>query len=105
MGTNLYAWRRRLHLRLASLGPFIIKGCISELKMACGKSECRCHKGGPKHPATYLALSQQGKQRLIYLSKKEQKDARQWLANYKEVEAIIRELTLCNIQILKSRKS
>jgi len=100
---NLYARRHRLRSKLNRLGP-LIKGSISELKMACGKSECRCHKGGPKHPATYLSLYQQGKKRLVYLSKKEQKDARQWLANYKEVEAIIRELTLCNIQILKSRK-
>ena len=87
MGTkNLYARRRRLRNKLACLGP-LIKGCISELKMTCGKPECRCHKVGPKHPATYLALSQQGKQRLSYLSKKEQKYARQWLANYKEAEA------------------
>ena len=101
--SRLYAQRRRLRQKLASLGPFI-KGSVCELKMNCGKPECRCHKGGPKHPATYFSFYREGKQRLIYLSKKEQKDARQWLANYKETETIIKELTSCNIQILKSRK-
>lgn len=103
MKANLYARRKRLRHRLASLGPFI-KGSISDLKMKCGKPECRCHKGGPKHPSTCLTLSREGKRKVTYLSKKEQKYARQWLANYKEAENIIKELSSCNVQILKSRK-
>ena len=104
MRTNLYARRKRLRHKLTSLGPFI-KGSISDLKMNCGKPECRCHKGGPKHPATCLTFYREGKRSLIYVPKKERKRARQWLANYKEAENIIFDLTLCNVQLLKSKKN
>jgi len=34
----------------------LIQGSLSEYQRTCGTPGCRCHHGGPKHSAAYLAI-------------------------------------------------
>ncbi len=100
--SGLYAKRKRLRGRLINLGH-IIKGSVVELRMCCGKPNCRC-KRGQKHITPYLSTHISGKSRHIYLSPTRKKDAAAWVENYHKAHEIINELSKLNAEILKRRK-
>jgi len=47
----------------------IIKGSLSEYLRTCGTLGCRCHHGGPKHAAVYLAVRYGKKRMSIFIPK------------------------------------
>jgi hypothetical protein len=54
---------RKRASRLVQEKP-LIQGSLVESLRTCGTSGCRCHHGGPKHSAAYLAI-RYGKRRAM----------------------------------------
>jgi len=75
-----------LHRQLARLGP-LMRGSVVII--------------GTRNKQPYFSLNKDKKTRLIYLGKKREKRARQYSANYQQLLAIVEEMTLLNMQLLK----
>jgi hypothetical protein len=78
--------RAALHRQLAGLGP-LMRGSVVII--------------GVRNKQPYFSLNKDKKTRLIYLGKKREKRARQYCANYQKLLAIVEEMTLLNMALLK----
>jgi intergrase/recombinase len=72
--------------------PFI-RGSIVKMNRSCGKANCWCAKNGKGHVSYYLALRLGSKRRMIYIPRKNEKKAREWVATYRQVSRGINEIT------------
>jgi hypothetical protein len=75
-----------LHRQLAGLGS-LMRGSVVII--------------GARNKQPYFSLNKDKKTRLIYLGKKREKRARQYSANYQKLLAIVEEITLLNMALLK----
>jgi len=56
---------------------------------------------GARHKQPYFSLNKEKKTRLIYLGKNREPAARKLSANYKSLLAIVEEMTLLNMELLR----
>lgn len=77
---------KTLQRRLGQIGP-LMRGTVVLL--------------GARNKQPYFSLNKEKKTRLIYLGKKREAAARQLSANYKTLLAIVEEMTLLNMELLK----
>lgn len=56
---------------------------------------------GTRNKQPYFSLNKDNKTRLIYLGEKRVARARQYSANYKRLLAIVEEMTILNMELLK----
>jgi hypothetical protein len=56
---------------------------------------------GARHKQPYFSLNKEKRTRLIYLGKNREPAARKLSANYKSLLAIVEEMTLLNMELLK----
>lgn len=56
---------------------------------------------GGRHTQPYFSVSVGGKTRVMYLGAERAPSARQWVANYRKLVALIDEVTLLRMQLLK----
>ena len=81
--------RRRvktLQRHLGSLGP-LMRGSVVVI--------------GTRNKQSYFSLNKDKKTHLIYLGKKREQRAKEYSVNYKKLLAIVEEMTLLNMQLLK----
>ena len=72
--------------------PFI-RGSIVKMNRNCGKANCWCAKNGKGHISYYLALRIGSKRKMIYIPRRSEKKAREWVATYKQISRGINEIT------------
>lgn len=77
---------KNLQRRLGQVGP-VMRGTVVLL--------------GARNKQPYFSLNKEKKTRLIYLGKKREALARTLSANYKTLLAIVEEMTLLNMELLK----
>ena len=88
--TEQRAMKRRirvLHNQLGKLGPFM-RGTVVVI--------------GTRNKQPYFSLNKDNKTRLIYLGKKRELQARHMSDTYKQLLAIIEEMTTLNMELLKT---
>jgi len=56
---------------------------------------------GTRNKQSYFSLNKDKKTHLIYLGKKREERAKEYSANYKELLAIVEEMTLLSMKLLK----
>lgn len=56
---------------------------------------------GTRNKQSYFSLNKDKKTHLIYLGKKREERAKEYSANYKKLLAIVEEMTLLNMTLLK----
>ncbi len=56
---------------------------------------------GTRNKQSYFSLNKDKKTHLIYLGKKREDRAKEYSANYKKLLAIVEEMTLLNMKLLK----
>ena len=56
---------------------------------------------GTRNKQSYFSLNKDKKTHLIYLGKKREEHANEYSANYKKLLAIVEEMTLLNMKLLK----
>lgn len=78
---------RTLQRQMGELGPFM-RGTVVVI--------------GTRNKQPYFSLNKDKKTRLIYLGKKREAQARRLSAGYKKLLAIIEEMTILNMELLKN---
>ncbi len=97
----LRAKSRSLRSQMRKLGP-MVQGSVVLRRMKCGKHNCKCTRG-QLHEALCVTYSEKGKTKTVYVDKSLQADAFLWSRNYKQFKKILKEHSLKNLEILKSR--
>jgi len=75
-----------LRNKLAKLGP-VMRGSVTVI--------------GTRNKQPYFSMNKEGKTKLIYLGKKRESIAREYLENHKQLKKIVDEMTELNMIILK----
>jgi hypothetical protein len=100
---SIEAQGQRFIRQIPSLGPWI-EGTLVSTSRRCGKKDCACHQGGPKHPVLYLTWKKEGKTRSLCVPKNLQGEAKTWGENYKKLKQLIRKVTLIQRQVIAFRE-
>lgn len=97
--------QRKAHLlRSFELSPQVLHGSLIERFLKCGKANCRCHTGGPKHgPFLYLnrCFAKGQMQSLLLKSPDQIAQARQSVAAYAHVQLVLDEISQINHELLR----
>ena len=104
--TSTLALRQRKAqlLRSFALSPQILHASLAERFLKCGKANCHCHTGGPKHgPFFYLnrCFAKGQMQSLLLKSPGQIDQARQSLAAYARVQQVLDQISQINHELLR----
>lgn len=103
--TDLSAAERRFRSRIAQLatGDWFLRGTLNPRSGKCGKPNCRCAQG-QLHQSLYLVQRQQGKLRQICVPKAWEKQVRQAVTSYQQMQQLIEEVSELEWKRLQERK-
>jgi len=97
--------QRRAHLLDSfPLQPDVLHASLIERFLKCGKANCRCHTGGPKHgPFFYLnrCFAKGQLQSLLLKSPDQIAQARQSVAAYAQVVQVLDQISQINHELLR----
>ena len=97
--------QRKAHLlRSFKPPPHLLHASLLERFLKCGKANCNCHSGGPKHgPFFYLnRCFAKGQIQSLLLKSPDQIDqARQSLAAYAQARDLLDEISQINYELLR----
>ena len=98
--------RQRKERLLAQLkiDPDLLRASFVERFSVCGKKNCHCHHGGPKHGPFYyltqcLAVGRVAK--FLLRAQPQQQQARQGVAHYRQLQERLEELSQINAELLR----
>ena len=97
---------RDLRSRLTKLlhSEAIIRGSLAMRERTCGKSGCRCVTKGEKHAGLYLVVSEEGKQRQIFVPKAFEDDVCHWVESYAKARTLLEEISKLHHEKLRKRE-
>lgn len=86
------------------IDPDLLRASFVERFSVCGKKNCHCHHGGPKHGPFYyltqcLAAGQVAK--FLLRTQPQQQQARQGVARYRQLQQQLEELSQINAELLR----
>ena len=96
--------RKALLLRSFRLPAHFLHASLIERLLPCGKPQCHCHSGGPKHgPFFYLnrCFAKGQIQSLLLKSSAQINQARQSLAAYDQIQEALDEISQINYELLR----
>jgi hypothetical protein len=103
----LPARERALYSQLRQLlnEPGLLRGNLVEMRRPCGKRTCGCSQDAARrHRSLYLALSLNGKRRMLYIPPAWEARVQQWTQRYAEVRAVLERLSLASLARLERRE-
>ena len=95
--------RRRLAARLGDVEA-LLAGSLVEQTRRCGKPGCRCAAGDPHGPYVYFVAKTAGRGRMKYVPASLITAVRAGLARGEQVEAVLREISVINTELLGRRE-
>lgn len=100
------ALRQRKNLLVSQLkiDPDLLRASFVERFSVCGKKNCSCHHGGPKHGPFYyltqcLAVGKIAK--FLLKTDAQQQQAQSGVAHYRQLQAHLEELSQINAELLR----
>jgi len=104
--TSTLALRQRKArlLRSFRLPPEVLHASLIERFLKCGKANCHCHTGGPKHgPFFYLnRCFAKGQMQSLLLKSPDQTDqARQSVVAYAQAQQVLDDISQINHELLR----
>lgn len=66
----------------------LLRGSLVRMMRTCGKQGCHCQKG-EKHPGLYLAVSDQGKRRLVYIPPALEETVQAWVGTARDIDDLL----------------
>jgi len=97
--------QRKAHLlRSFELSPQLIHASLVERFLKCGKPQCHCHSGGPKHgPFFYLnrCFAKGQMQSLLLKSADQVEQARQSVGAYAQTLEVLDQISQINHELLR----
>jgi hypothetical protein len=96
--------RRMLDNRLKQLTPAgpLLAASLALVHKRCGQPSCRCHHGGPLHPAHHLTLKDAGKTRTVYVPQDLLPEVQAWVAEYQRLKGLMAEVSQLTLALVKS---
>ena len=88
--------------KLATASP-VLAASFGSYSHRCGRPSCRCHHGGPLHTGQHLTFKEHGKTRSVYVPKDLLPEVRTWLAEHKRIKALLHEIHLLTVALLRAR--
>ena len=91
-------------MRLIKVSPDVLRASYVERFSVCGKKQCRCRHGGPKHgPFYYLAqsLAVGRVNKFLLKTQAQQQIARKGIAHFRQLQELIEELSQINTELLR----
>ena len=70
----------------------LARGTLSVRERLCGKATCKCTRG-EKHVSLFLTRSKDGRIEQLYIPKEKEELVRQWVKNYRDVQALLEKLS------------
>jgi hypothetical protein len=92
--------RAQLFTEISKLSG-LLHGSWLERYSTCTRTECKCHQGQRHGPNYCLVVNEDGKQRQKYIPQLKVDIAKKGLAQYKQLQKIVDQITLINLAILK----
>ncbi len=85
---------RQLRSQLAQLvnQRGLMRGSLLVRRRVCGKEGCKCTRG-QLHESLYLALSEGGRTRQLYVPRACEARVRQWVANHRRARRLMEEIS------------
>jgi hypothetical protein len=105
--THLSAIERRAISRLRQLlaEPGVMRGNLVEMRRQCGKKNCACASNAEgRHRSLYLAISLEGKRRMVYIPQQWEERVRRWTARYAQIRELLEQLSLEALRRVASRE-
>jgi hypothetical protein len=102
---ELSAQERRFRSRMAQLvhQNRLLRGTLTTRARRCGKANCRCARGEP-HTSLYLVTSREGKPRQICVPHAWEARVRRAVADYRELAALLEEISELELARLRERR-
>jgi hypothetical protein len=96
--------RRMLDARLKKLATSqpVLAASLVTIAKHCGRPNCRCHNGGPKHAGQYLTCKVEGKTRTTYVPLDLLPDVRSWIDNHRRLQQLLREIHLLSLALVRT---
>jgi hypothetical protein len=88
---ELQAIRSHLVRQLKRIGPDMIEGSVTVIRVTCGNPRCRCTRG-EKHEKTILTRKVDGKTRSTYVPVELVDEVRRWNEQYKRARELLKEI-------------
>lgn len=70
----------------------LVRGTLNERMRVCGNANCKCTRG-ERHRALFLVRSKDGKVEQLYIPREKEETVRQWVKNWKAVQANLEEIS------------
>jgi hypothetical protein len=96
--------RRMLDSRLKRLTPAgpLLAASLTLVQKRCGQPSCRCHRGGPRHPAHHLTLKDGGTTRTVYVPQDLLQEVQAWVGEYQRLKGLMAEVSQLTLALVKS---
>jgi len=95
--------RRMLDSRLKQLAPDkpVLAASLAQVNKRCGQPSCRCHHGGPLHPAYHLSFKQGGKTRTVYVPQALVAEVQAWVAEHQRLKQLLHEISQLTLALVR----
>lgn len=91
---------KRLLKELEDL-PLSMRASIFERFSTCSRTECACHQGNRHGPRTYLAVTEDNRQRQHYVPNHQCDAVRKGVRQHHRLQEIVKRITQINLQLMK----
>lgn len=94
--------RKRLLAEIATLSA-LFHGSFLERFSTCSRASCACHQGEQHGPRFYLVITQDKKQRQIYIPQAQIDTVRAGIEQHHRLLEIVDRITAINIELMQGR--
>jgi hypothetical protein len=95
--------KEELLRRLASFSD-LIHGSFLERYSTCSRPICKCHRGEKHGPRAYVVITQDKKQKQLYILKRLTPLIRRGIKQYHEILRILDRITVINLILMKGEE-
>jgi hypothetical protein len=87
---------------LATTSP-ILAASFGSYTHRWGRPSCRCHPGGPLHPAQHLTFKENGKTRSVSVPQELLPEVQTWLAEHERLQRLLHEIHQLSVALLRAK--
>ena len=89
----------RIASQMHNIGP-LLKASLVSRKYKCGKENCSC-AGGSLHTDLVVTRKVKGKTQTVKVRSGREKEAKEWLANWRRYKQLLDDLTAVEMELLR----
>ncbi len=78
-----------------------VAGSLVKISRKCGRPNCRCATGGPKHEAYLLSSKVKGKTKSVYVPVNLIEEVQQWVNEHRQIKDLLKQIDRMSEQIIR----